>query len=289
MGDTPDGSAGALLSDRDISERFDRLIAANRLFGAEFNPTIIKKSGEGRPFLLRKPPSSRAMLALWRDLFFHRVGPEELLVALSGAPHWFIHGNVLLLFGKNRVIYDCQILRASVVIGHLTLALYRERSRVVPFLPFPTQPGHRVVYVEGIALSAQSTGYASLLFRYYDRLFHDLGFHVIRLKASLSVGKYYWAKEGFDCADREQFRKMLDRLWALIRKLSLPVTNEEVRRLSHMSDVAAFRRDLKIPVWRDADGYYSLRHDGAHTGEFHFPLGKAFLICGEPWDGYKVI
>ena len=269
MGDTPDGAAGAFLSDRDISEGFDRLIAANRLFGAEFNPTIIKKSGEGRPFLLRKPPSGRAMLALWRD--------------------WFIHGNVLLLFGKNRVIYDCQILRASVVIGHLTLALYRERNQVVRFLPFPTRPGRRVVYVDGIALSAQNTGYASLLFRYYDGLFQDLGFHVVRLKASLSVGKYYWAKEGFDCADREQFRKMLDRLWALSRRLSLPVTKEEVRRLSHMSDVAAFRRDLKIPVWRDSDGYYSLQHDGAHTGEFLFPLGKAFLICGEPWDGHKVI
>ena len=38
---------GTLLSERDISEGFDRLIAANRLFGAELNPTIIKKSGKG--------------------------------------------------------------------------------------------------------------------------------------------------------------------------------------------------------------------------------------------------
>jgi hypothetical protein len=286
---TGDETTGALLSDRDISAGFDRLIAAHRLFGAEFDPTIIKKSGEGRPFLLRRPPGRRRMLATWRDLFSHRIAPEALLAALAGALHWFSHGNALLLFGGERVIYDCRILRANVAIGHLTLALYRERDRVSPLLPFPTRPGRRVVYVDGIALSAQNTGYASLLFRYYDGLFHDLGFHVVRLRASLSVGKYYWAKEGFDCADRAQFQKTLDRLWALVRRFSLPVTKEEVRRLSHMSDVAAFRRDLKLPVWRGSDGYYALEHDAAHREKFLFPLGKAFLLCGEPWDGHKAI
>ncbi len=286
---TQDGGEDTLLAERDISEGFDRLIAANRLFGAEFNPTIIKKSGKGTPFLLRKPPSRHSMLSLWRDLFSYRISPEALLSALTGALHWFIHGNALFLFGKDRVIYDCQILRVNVAIGHLTLALYRERDRVVPFLPFPTRPGHRVVYIEGISLSAQNTGYASFLFLYYDRLFHDLGFRLVRLKASLSVGKYYWAKEGFDCSDRVQFQKMQDQLWALARRLSLPVAEQEVRQLTHMSDMAAFRRDLKVPVWRDAEGYYTMEHDTAHPEEFLYPLGKAFLLCAKPWDGHKVI
>jgi hypothetical protein len=146
-----------------------------------------------------------------------------------------------------------------------------------------------VVYIEGITLSAQSTGYASFLFLRYERLFHELGFHLIRLNAGLSVGKYYWAKEGFDCSDRGQFQKMQYRLWALVRKLSLPVAEQEVQRLTHMSDVAAFRRDLKVPVWRDAEGYYTLEHDTAHPEEFLFPLGKVFLLCAKPWDGHKVI
>ena len=280
---------GTLLSERDISDGFDRLIAANRLFGAELNPALIKKSGKGALFLFRKLPSRHRMLSLWQDLFSHRISPEALLVELAGGLHWFNHSNVLLLFGKDRVIYDCQIRRANMAIGHLTLALYRERDRVVPFLPFPTRPGRRVVYIDGITLSAQSTGYASFLFRRYERLFHELGFHLVRLNAALSVGKYYWAKEGFDCSDREQFQKMQDRLWALVRKLSLPVAEEEVRRLSHMSDVAAFRRDLKVPVWRDAEGYYTLEHDTAHPEEFLFPLGKAFLLCANPWNAHKVI
>jgi len=286
---TQDGVGGTLLSERDISEGFDRLIAANRLFGAELNPTIIKKSGKGAPFLFRKPPSRHSMLTLWRDLFSHRISPEGLLVQLAGGLHWFNHSDVLLLLGKDRVIYDCQILRVNVAIGHLTLALYRERDRVVPFLPFPTRPGRRVVYIEGITLSAQSTGYASFLFRRYERLFHGLDFHLVRLNAALSVGKYYWAKEGFDCSDRGQFQKMQDGLWALVRRHSLPVAEQEVRRLTHMSDVAAFRRDLKVPVWRDAEGYYTLEHDAAHPEPFLFPPGKAFLLCTKPWDGHKVI
>jgi len=286
---TQGGVRGTLLSERDISEGFDRLIAANRLFGAELNPTIIKKSGKGALFLFRKLPSRHRMLSLWQDLFSNNLSPEALLVELAGGLHWFNRSNVLLLFGKDRVLYDCQILRVNVAIGHLTLSLYRERDRVVPFLPFPTRPGHRVVYIEGITLSAQSTGYASFLFRRYERLFHELGFHLIRLNAALSVGKYYWAKEGFDLSDRGQFQKMQDRLWALVRKLSLPVMEEEVRRLTHMSDVAAFRRDLKVPVWRDAEGYYTLEHDSTHPEKFLFPLGKAFLLCAKPWDGYKVI
>src|SRR5450759_1140237 len=286
---TQDGVGGMLLPERYISEGFDRLIATNRLFGAELNPTIIKKSGKGALFLFRKLPSRHRMLSLWQDLFSHHISPEALLVELAGGLHWFNHSNVLLLFGKDRVIYDCQILRVNVAIGHLTLALYRERDRVVPFLPFPTRPGRRVVYIEGITLSAQSTGYASFLFRRYERLFHELGFHLVRLNAALSVGKYYWAKEGFDCSDRGQFQKMQDQLWALARKLSLPVMEEEVRRLTHMSDVAAFRRDLKIPAWRDAEGYYTLEHDTSHPEEFLFPLGKAFLLCAKPWDGHKAI
>jgi len=173
---TQNGGEGTLLSERDISEGFDRLIAANRLFGAELNPTIIKKSGKGGLFLFGKLPSRHRMLSLWQDLFSHHISPEALLVELAGGLHWFNHSNVLLLFGKDRVIYDCQILRVNVAIGHLTLALYRERDRVVPFLPFPTRPGRRVVYIEGITLSAQSTGYASFLFRRYERLFHELGF-----------------------------------------------------------------------------------------------------------------
>ncbi len=53
--------------------------------------------------------------------------------------------------------------------------------------------------------------------------------------------------------------------------------------------MAAFRRDLNVPVWRNAEGYYTMEHDAAHPEEFLFPLGKAFLLCAKPWDAHKVI
>ncbi|MGA8754494.1 histone deacetylase family protein, partial [Candidatus Deferrimicrobium sp.] len=283
------GGGGDPLPERDILEGFDRLIAADRLFGAELNSSIIKKSGKGAPFLVRRHPSRHRMLELWRDLFANRVSPKDLLDALAPEVLGLAHGDGLLLFGKGRVLYDCQIARGNEAVGHLTLSFYREREPVFHFLPLPRRPGRRIVYIEGISLSAQSTGYASSLFRHYERLFHDIGFHRFRLKASLSVGKYYWAKEGFDCEDRVQFREMRERLQELVRRFDLPVEEQEIRRLTHAGDVAAFRRDLKIPVYRNPEGYYATARDESHGEEILFPLGKAFLLCYEPWDGYKVI
>ncbi len=285
--DTPGGADP--LPGRDILDAFDRLIAEDRLFGAEVNPSVLKKSGKGSPFLVRRHPSHHRMLALWDDLFANRVSPHAFLDVLAPELLGLAHGNGLLLFGKERVLYDCDIVRADGAVGHLTLSFYREREPVFRFLPYPRRPGRRIVYIEGISLSAQSTGYASSLFAHYKRLFHDLGFHRFRLKASLNVGKYYWAKEGFDCEDRLQFAGMRENLMALVTRLGLPVEEQEVRRLNHASMVASFRRDLQIPVYRNADGYYATAPDDSHTEEFRFPLGKAFLLCSDPWDGYKVI
>ena len=155
------------LPERNILEGFDLLIAADRLFGADLDSSVIKKSGKGTPFLVRRPPSHHRMLALWRDLFANRVSPQNLLDALAPEILGLAHGDGLLLFGKGRVLYDCQIVRGNEGVGHLTLSFYREREPVFHFLPFPRRPGHKIVYIEGISLSAQSTGYASSLFRYY--------------------------------------------------------------------------------------------------------------------------
>ena len=279
----------AVLPRERIERDFEALIAERKIYGAERNPDVLKKTGSGESFLAAAVPPLRKLLAVWDRLFGNRVSPVDLLRHLAVEIHGFEHRDAILLFARGRLLYDCQILQGNEAVGRLTLDLYRERDRVVPFLPFPTRPGRRVVYIEGISLTRQSTGYASALFRRYERLFHDLGFHLFRLKASLSVGKYYWAKEGFDCSDRKQFQKMRDRLWDVVRRLDLPVAEQEVRRLTHMSDVAAFRRDIQIPVWRDREGYYTLERDDAHPEEFHFPLGKAYLLGSPPWDGHKVI
>ena len=77
------GGRVAPLPERDILDGFDRLIAANRLFGAELNPTVIKKSGKAASFIVSPHPSRSRMLDLWREIFADLVSPGWFLDALS--------------------------------------------------------------------------------------------------------------------------------------------------------------------------------------------------------------
>ncbi len=147
----------------------------------------------------------------------------------------------------------------------------------------------RVVYIEHIGLTAQRSGYASTLFRHYEPLFRDLGFNQFRLNASLSVGKYYWAQEGFDFSDRAEAGRRKGALRALVKERSLAVREIEIGRLNHAYDFARFRRDLRIPVYRDAEGFHALSAGDRFHEEVSLPVGKAFLLSSAPWDGYKTI
>ncbi len=109
------------------------------------------------------------------------------------------------------------------------------------------------------------------------------------MSASLSVGKYYWAKEGFDFVDASEVGKRKQELRALVKEKGLPVSEIEIERLGHAYDFAGFRREVRIAVYRDAEGYYSLKADGRFREEAFLPLGKAFLLSSPPWEGYKPI
>ena len=147
----------------------------------------------------------------------------------------------------------------------------------------------RIVRIEHIRLTAQRSGYASTLFQHYERLFRDLGFNQFRLSASLSIGKYYWAKEGFDFLDKSEIGKRKEALRALVKERGLPVPEIEIEQLNHASDFAAFRRELRVPVYRDSEGYYSLKSDDRFREEVLLPPGKALLLSSAPWEGYKAI
>jgi acetoin utilization deacetylase AcuC-like enzyme len=273
----------------EILRAFERLIGEGKLFGAELNPEVIKKSGKGTRFLATALPSRQKLLSLWTGLFRNLLSPSDLLEALSARIHGFDHDENVLLFGKDRVIYDTRIRSGGVPTGGMTLFFSSEHDSNLGWKSYLTGRKLRIVYIEQIQLLAQSSGYASALFRHYEGLFRALGFNQFRLKASLSVGKYYWAKEGFDCEEKSELRRMKEKLRNLVRERGLPVAETEIRRLNHAYDISMFRRDLKIGVYRDRDGYYSLDKDEAHAEESRFPLGKAFLLCSRPWDGYKVI
>lgn len=272
-----------------ILQGLSSLVGGKVLFGAELDPAILKKEGSEKKFLLAKVPSRRRLLALWRAIFRNRIAPDDLITLLSTPTMEFAHRERMLLFGKDRVIYDTQVYHGEEAVGELTLYFLAVYDRRFGFLEYLRGKRLRIVYIEHIRVREQSSGYASTLFRRYEALFRNLGFNEFRLKASLSVGKYYWAKEGFDCLERSRLEKMRDGLRELVGARGIPVREMELRRLNHAYDVALFRRETKIPVYRNSEGYYSLEPDSDFREEFHFPLGKAFLLSSGPWDGHKVI
>jgi hypothetical protein len=277
------------LSKQDILRDFERLIEEKKLFGAELDPTILKKSGKGTRFLIGNVPPRAKLLRRWARLFGHVISPCSLFEALSARIHEFEHRESHLLFGRDRVIYDTQIFKEEESVGELTLSFASLLDPTLGVLAFLKDARLRVVRIEHIHLTAQRSGYASTLFQHYERLFRDLGFHQFRLSASLSVGKYYWAKEGFDFSDKSEIGKRKAELRALVKERSLPVPEIEIERLDHAYDFARFQRDVRIPVYRDAEGNYSLRADDRFREEVLLPLGKAFLLSSAPWEGYKTI
>ncbi len=273
-----------------IAASFDALIRDRKLFGAELNPNVLKKSGSGASFLVAAVPPMRRLLDRWEELFGNRITPSDFFRLVDVKLPAFEHRDNMLLFAKDRVIYDTQIHHRGEPTGGLTFHLYREIDREGGVLAALLRGLRlRIVYIEQINLREQSSGYASSLFRQYEKLFRDLGFNQFRLKASLSVGKYYWAKEGFDCQERTDLDRLQAELRSFVKERELPVKEAEIVRLNHAYDLALFRRDLKVPVYRNAEGYYARARDAAFTEERLFPLGKAVLLCSEPWDGYKVI
>ncbi len=283
------GAAGSLPREA-IAASFEALARDGKLFGAELNPNVLKKSGSGASFLVSAVPPMRRLLDRWEELFDNRVTPSGFFGLVDVKLPSFEHRDNMLLFAKDRVIYDTQIHHRGEPTGGLTFHLYREIDRERGVLAALLGGVRlRIVYIEQIHLRDQSSGYASSLFRHYEKLFRDLGFNQFRLKASLSVGKYYWAKEGFDCVERTDLDRMKEEIRAFARERDLPVKEAEIVRLNHAYDLALFRRDLKVPVYRNAEGYYAPARGGAFVEEHAFPLGKAVLLCSEPWDGYKII
>ena len=286
-------------SRQEILRDFEKLIEEKKLFGAahdpaiidggEFDPTVVKKKGKGTRFLVRKVPPGRSCSDAGRassKTRFRRVTSSR---RSPPGPTSSNTGTILLLFGMDRIIYDADIFHAEESVGELTLSFASVRDPALGLLAYFSGARLRVVRIEHIHLTEQRSGYASALFRRYERFFGDLGFDQFRLSASLSVGKYYWAKEGFDFADASEIGRRKEELRALVKERSVPVTEVEIERLNHAHDFVRFKRDVRIPVYRDAEGYYSFRRDDRFREEVFLPLGKAFLLCSAPWEGYKTI
>jgi hypothetical protein len=298
-GRAKDGPFPGARSRQEILRGFEKLIEEKKLSGAardpaildgaEFDRKVVQKKGKGTRFLVRKIPSRAKLLRLWARIFENAISPCALIEALSLKARELEHRETLLLFGRGWIMYEARIFREEESVGELTLGFSSRADPKLGLLALLKGAKLKVVRIEHIRLAAQRTGYASALFRHYEQLFRDLGFHEFRLGASLSVGKYYWAKEGFDFSDESEIGKRREELRALVKEGRLPVSDAEIEGLSRACDFVAFRRDVRIPVYRNDEGYYSFKSDGRFREEIFLPLGKAFLLCSAPWEGYKTI
>lgn len=272
-----------------VEEGFRRLIRRNRLFGAEFRADVVTEEGARKKFLAAPVPSRKRLLARWLLLFRNLVSPDDFFDLVSTHVREFDHGENALLMARDRIVYDTRILHGSEIVGEMTLFFQAAMDRDFGVVEYLRGHRRRIVHVDHIRILPRRPGYASALFRHYDALFRSLRFDQFRLSASLSVGKYYWAKEGFHCLDELQFRRMKDGLRELVRSRGLPVAETEIDRVRCACEIARLRQDLEIPVYRSRQGYYALDRSAEHEEERVFPLGKAFLLCSTPWDGYRDI
>ncbi|MGE5188889.1 MAG: hypothetical protein ACM3NF_02405, partial [Gemmatimonadota bacterium] len=72
--DNPETKPSAQPLPRDeIVGGFEALVRGGKLFGAELNPNVLKKSGTGASFLVKPTPPMRRLLARWRELFADRI------------------------------------------------------------------------------------------------------------------------------------------------------------------------------------------------------------------------
>ena len=287
------------VSREEILRDFEKLVAEGKLSGAardptiidggELDPKVVRKKGKGTRYLRRKVPSQSKLFRLWSRLFGDAISPLAFFDALSARISDFEHRENLLLFGRDWIMYDAEIFEREEAVGELTVSFASVRDRRGGILASLAGASSKIVRIEHIRLTAHRSGYASTLFHRYERLCGDLGFDQFRLSASLSVGKYYWAKEGFDFSDESEIVRRKEELRALVRERNLPVTDAEIGGLHHAWEIAGFRRELRIAAFRDADGYYSLKSDDRFREELSLPLGKAFLLSGGAWEGHKEI
>ncbi|HEX2710451.1 MAG TPA: hypothetical protein VHM68_06330, partial [Candidatus Deferrimicrobium sp.] len=143
-------------SRQEILQDFEKLIEEKKLFGAdrdpaimdgaEFDRAVVKKKGKGTRFLIRKVPGRSKLLRHWARLFANAISPCVLFDALSARIHEFEHREKLLLFSRDRIIYDTEIFQGEESVGELTLSFASLRDPALGLRGYFSGERLRVVY-----------------------------------------------------------------------------------------------------------------------------------------------
>lgn len=134
----------------------------------------------------------------------------------------------------------------------------------------------------------QGEGLAAKINAQAEERYRAMGFNSIRLEADIDVGKYAWARQGYDFLHRSDFQEAKDNIGRVLSEESPKFTTlrsrennaieKEVNRLtkgmSHAWELAALDDGNKY-AWNTKEKY----------GNGH--LGKAAMLRGGEWAGFK--
>ena len=136
--------------------------------------------------------------------------------------------------------------------------------------------GNRLLYLSGGKLFAENQtffpnqefndlGIGSALYESQERLYRELGVEKVSLLA-VDVGRYVWAKQGFDCDSRSQLSDMAEEFAAFLAREGLETFTE----IKHLWDIACF--DIK----------------GVRFEEY--PVGKSWMLrAANSWSGFRFL
>lgn len=161
--------------------------------------------------------------------------------------------------------------------GHMSTVIYRERvgedSRGNPVY-------RRAAYMELMYMEAshQDRGVGDAVLRNHMEAFRRMGVEKVTLQADITIGRYAWAKRGFQYAEPNAAAQATARFktWCQAKGIRL----KEYPTFRTPQDVATFSvPGKKIPARK-------INCPGIRPGDYD--LGKAFMLDANghgPWDG----
>lgn len=277
------------LSKDDIAVSIQNLLDRKALMGVSFNTEINKKKGGYNKFFSVNPLPIPKIYKIWDWIMDNSVTPEEFHKTLQFNQMSFKHSMPLLLIGEGKIVYNTTIDFEKEEVGRLSLIFSAKRDLRYGLKGFFKNVKLKEVHIEDIELKVQSSGYTSLMFKEYEKLFGRLGFNRITLFAALNIGKYFWAKKGYDFINRSDLLNKKKYLKEIIQTKNIPVKVEEIEGINSAYDLADFgkKEGQMLPAYCNSSGFYKLEKDDEYSSPGSFHIGKSFLLSTEPWNAYK--
>jgi hypothetical protein len=170
--------------------------------------------------------------------------------------------------------------------------LYRG-PRVIGFIQRSLSLGKRVAEHKYFFLVPAERG-GALGFRLLQRsfeLYDALGLEAVRLQADLELGKWLWARAGFEFESNDDYQRVDQWFRLALARLGLP---DDTSGLTRASDYALFRKqegdavtfaELRRAIPERATEIKDVADKNGIDLADPQPIAKAIMVSGPPWLG----